>query len=391
MSTPFFSIVIPTRNRGPLLLEAVQSVLLQNFTNYEIIVSDNSSNHEAYSLLTEAGYMNKIKYVRPASTMTMPDHWDFASTHALGKYVLFVADRSVLVQGALTIIYENILKHSKEEPLKICSWSWALYDDSISQLISEKIDYKEGSLRLYSSEEAVEEYLKSIKLFPYSLPRGLNSCYLREYGEELRSTQGSLFKPINPDFSSAFQLLAHSKNLLFIQATLFLSRGLNLSNGGNAYQEDGRDYLYALGENGKVKRAPLKAALMENVVYEDFLKAREELGGSLKSVDLHTAEYFLRIYNEIQEKRGIGVFDSTDIENYFSEWKTVFSQLNSADQNKIKAGIASNVREKLKFYLRQLPLGKWFFSMLRDIRIKSKRFPNSRSTAMATAGFHEKL
>ena len=38
---PFFSIVIPTKNRPEYLRESIQSVLLQDFTDYELIVSDN--------------------------------------------------------------------------------------------------------------------------------------------------------------------------------------------------------------------------------------------------------------------------------------------------------------------------------------------------------------
>jgi glycosyltransferase involved in cell wall biosynthesis len=46
MTMPFFSVVIPTFNRGDLLPYAVQSVLKQTFEDFEIIVSDNCSSDD---------------------------------------------------------------------------------------------------------------------------------------------------------------------------------------------------------------------------------------------------------------------------------------------------------------------------------------------------------
>ena len=44
--TPFFSIVIPTKNRPVFLRESIQSILYQDFDDYEIIVSDNFNETE---------------------------------------------------------------------------------------------------------------------------------------------------------------------------------------------------------------------------------------------------------------------------------------------------------------------------------------------------------
>ena len=43
MTTPFFSIVIPTFNRSDLFPYAVRSILNQTFEDFEIIISDNCS------------------------------------------------------------------------------------------------------------------------------------------------------------------------------------------------------------------------------------------------------------------------------------------------------------------------------------------------------------
>ena len=43
MSTPFFSVVIPTYNAVSYLKRSLGSVFLQSFQNYEVIVVDNTS------------------------------------------------------------------------------------------------------------------------------------------------------------------------------------------------------------------------------------------------------------------------------------------------------------------------------------------------------------
>ena len=40
---PFFSIVIPTRNRATLIVRAIDSALLQDFSDFEIVIVDNGS------------------------------------------------------------------------------------------------------------------------------------------------------------------------------------------------------------------------------------------------------------------------------------------------------------------------------------------------------------
>ena len=46
-NTPFFSVVIPTRNRVDLFKKALNSVLSQTFTNFEVIVVNDGSDKES--------------------------------------------------------------------------------------------------------------------------------------------------------------------------------------------------------------------------------------------------------------------------------------------------------------------------------------------------------
>jgi len=50
---PFFSVIIPTYNRWPLVGEAIESVLAQSFTSYEIVVVDDGSTDGSAGLIVD--------------------------------------------------------------------------------------------------------------------------------------------------------------------------------------------------------------------------------------------------------------------------------------------------------------------------------------------------
>jgi len=62
--TPFISVIIPTYNRASVLLRAVDSVLNQNYKNFELIVVDDGSTDETSSLLSPYVTQKKIRYIK---------------------------------------------------------------------------------------------------------------------------------------------------------------------------------------------------------------------------------------------------------------------------------------------------------------------------------------
>ena len=52
---PKVSVIIPTYNRGWILKEAVESVLAQDFTDYELIVVDDGSTDDSREILNSFG------------------------------------------------------------------------------------------------------------------------------------------------------------------------------------------------------------------------------------------------------------------------------------------------------------------------------------------------
>lgn len=82
------SICIPTYNQPDFLKIVLDSVVIQNFKDYEVVISDDSTNDESEKLVAE--YKNKIQnlnYFRNVPSRKSPGSWNEAIKNANGEYI----------------------------------------------------------------------------------------------------------------------------------------------------------------------------------------------------------------------------------------------------------------------------------------------------------------
>ena len=63
MKNPFFSICIPNYNYAHYLGETIESVLNQNFEDFEICIADNASNDNSWEVINS--YIEKNPHMFP--------------------------------------------------------------------------------------------------------------------------------------------------------------------------------------------------------------------------------------------------------------------------------------------------------------------------------------
>ena len=84
---PKYSIVLPTYNSSKYLKAAIDSVLTNDYEDFEFIVSDNCSNDDTEKIVKT--YNDKrLKYIKPQEHLCLSAHWNFALKHATGNWVL---------------------------------------------------------------------------------------------------------------------------------------------------------------------------------------------------------------------------------------------------------------------------------------------------------------
>jgi len=86
--TPFVSVCIPTYNQTIHLKKLIISILKQEEINFEIIISDDSTNNDVSNLVIEFNSEGaSIKYFKNSPSLGAPQNWNYAISLASGDYI----------------------------------------------------------------------------------------------------------------------------------------------------------------------------------------------------------------------------------------------------------------------------------------------------------------
>ncbi|MBI4403336.1 MAG: glycosyltransferase family 2 protein [Deltaproteobacteria bacterium] len=121
---PLFSVVIPTfNNRGPYLLECVQSALGQTYQDVEVVIDDNASNDGTCELLTERfGGDSRLKLFPNKEDLNIPEGWNRAIRHAKGKYVVLLHSDNVIHSQYCEIMVELLERYQDKVAYSECNY-----------------------------------------------------------------------------------------------------------------------------------------------------------------------------------------------------------------------------------------------------------------------------
>ena len=81
------SICIPTYKEADLLKKVLYSIQQQVFTDYEVIISDDTQDDVIKIVLTQFDFKDKLKYIQHSPSLGSPANWNFALKEAKGKYI----------------------------------------------------------------------------------------------------------------------------------------------------------------------------------------------------------------------------------------------------------------------------------------------------------------
>lgn len=90
---PLVSVGLPTYNRATTLKRAIESVLAQDYPNFELIISDNAST-DGTQTICEDFYRrdNRIRYLRQASNVGPIANFEAVLDAARGEFFMWLAD-----------------------------------------------------------------------------------------------------------------------------------------------------------------------------------------------------------------------------------------------------------------------------------------------------------
>ena len=235
MTSPLFSILIPTRDRGPTFTYALQTVVAQAGNDFEIVVADNASGPDVKEAV-DGVKSCPITYVRSDQILPMTDNWIKGLEACKGRYITVLGDDDGLMPSALSIA-RLVIDKTKS---KLISWNLHNYwwPDSI-------VEYNRNYLFVKYTDEVTGQLFDSRKILGgyYSgqfnfdeLPMLYNSFVHRDILEETKKLWGS-YIPVHhvPDVTSGIFNLYLTESYMRCFRPLAIRANSGKSNGTSFY------------------------------------------------------------------------------------------------------------------------------------------------------------
>lgn len=92
---PKVTVAIPTYNRAHYLKEAIESVLNQTYTDYELLVVDNASTDNTEEVVKSFND-KRIKYIKNETNIGMVNNWNKCIDLAQGEYLIIFHDDDIM-------------------------------------------------------------------------------------------------------------------------------------------------------------------------------------------------------------------------------------------------------------------------------------------------------
>ena len=158
---PFFSVVIPTYNQSTYLKKSIESVMMQKFKDYEIIVIDNNSK-DLTEKVTKSFKSKKIIYRKTSNEGNIAKSRNIGIKISKGKWIALLDSDDFWYKNKLQSVYK-IIKQKNE----------------IDVICNDKMLYFEGS--------------KKKKIYSYGPYKKNFYKYMLKYGNRV-STSASVVK-----------------------------------------------------------------------------------------------------------------------------------------------------------------------------------------------------
>jgi glycosyltransferase involved in cell wall biosynthesis len=301
---PFFSIVIPTRNRGKMLVEsAIPSVIDQDFDDYEIVVCDNNSSDNTKELVYKLiENNNRIRYVYSSEWIPKEKFFEFSLKQANGEYSILFFDDDVFVKGALKFCYEILSKFN----VPVFTFSNKVvyfYPDWLDAKMKNvlKVPFYTGEIILKNSNEQLKGIYDELDLISGS-PDVTNSFYKTSFILNLINKYGTLLPYGHMgDYTIACYSLANTDYYFFYDGPIIIfghwsqntSQQLRLL---KTTMEEYKKWIEWAKEN-LLKDMPFKEYLFSNCIVATLLKMKNQLD---LEYHIDIQKYFQKLYRDIQ-------------------------------------------------------------------------------------------
>ena len=306
-------VVVPTRNRAELAMNAVRSVLEQAVENVAVMISDNStleSERDELASFCDTLSDRRWRYVRPPKPLAMPAHWDWAVEQALAFYsanhFIYLTDRMMLRNGAL----KEMVDLATLYPSQVISYNLDRICDDAMPI---RIEQYPATEKLVEVETLRLSRLFAQGVFHPGVPRMLNCIVPRAVCNRIRARFGNVFASIAPDFNFCVRCLDTEDSILFFDKSLLFHYALNRSLGASATRgemtPDNADFTANLPVDNSIRNyaTPIPSLITAvNAAFNEYLIHKQQTN-SPRFFEVELQHYLSANALEVNEVRDLNL------------------------------------------------------------------------------------
>ena len=200
-----YSIIVPVHNGINYLPSCVETIINQDYKNYELIISDDHSTDGTDMYLNKLVHPN-IRIIHPDKQLSMVEHFEWSLSHAQGEWIMFVGGDDGL-QSYFFALAEKLTKIADEKKIRTITSERAYFFWPGCEAIYGKLAvsyYAIDTVQVLNTKIQALWTLLGFKTY-FELPQMYTtSLFKRSLIEEAKQKQnGVLFSTIPPDANLA--------------------------------------------------------------------------------------------------------------------------------------------------------------------------------------------
>ena len=329
-----FSVLLPTRNGGPFLENCIHSILDQDYSDLELVISDNANTDETPQVIRAFAGDPRVKALRLETPTSVTDNWNNALSASSGDYILMMGDDDYLLPGYFRKM-ERILNQYRQPdcvvhnaysyvaPGSIGGNAQSFYNEAHFHFDPDLA--QEGML----SPERRFAIVRDMFSFKVRIPLNMQTTLIGR--KTFGNIRGGVFQPPFPDHYALNALLLTAENWVFSPEKLLVVGVSPKSFGHYVYSNQQSSGLAYLGIAADFEgRLPGNELMNGMHVWLNLLKRNySEL---LKGVEVNRAGYVRRqVYAWYMQKK-LGAITAGDFLCHlgllsFPDWVGLFASV----------------------------------------------------------------
>ena len=233
---PLFTVIIPVKNRAKYLEHTLRTCLIQEYDNFEIIISDDGSTDNTKAICDKVIISDsRVSYYSHEPGIGMRDNFEFALSKVKPGFVIALGGDDGILPNGISSMWK-VLKQTKMEML---CWPAALYSfPNVYSPNGQLVIYHDRGIRIIDSNVFLKRqsqnlYYLTDKESPMFYVKGVVSTKLIDKVKS-RSLDGRFYSCPTPDGYSGIVLAGEVSKYAF-SGVPFSIYGMSSSSQGLAY------------------------------------------------------------------------------------------------------------------------------------------------------------